>query len=168
VSRAALDILVGRFPDGVIETHAFRGDETAVVRRANVKEILKFLRDDPETSFEMLADLTCVDYLGKTPRFEVVYHLHSLTKRHRLRIKAGVPEEAPTIDTVTDLWLAAGWLEREVWDLYGVRFEGHPDLRRILLYEEFVGHPLRKDYPTDKRQPLVRRPDLDTWKKDAT
>jgi NADH-quinone oxidoreductase subunit C len=116
----------------------------------------------------MLADLTCVDYLGREPRFEVVYHLHSLSRRHRLRIKAGVSESDPTIDTVTDLWATAGWLEREVWDFYGVRFSGHPDLRRILMYEEFVGHPLRKDYVVDKRQPLVRRPDLDTWKRNET
>lgn len=168
MSVAALDRLVGQFPSAVLETHAFRGDETAVVRRASLKDVMRFLRDDEQTRFEMLTDLTCVDYLGRDPRFEVVYHLHSLTRRHRLRIKAGVPEDDPAIDTVTDLWLAAGWLEREVWDLYGVRFNGHPDLRRVLLYEEFVGHPLRKDYVVDKRQPLVRRPDLETWKKHAT
>jgi len=168
VSRAALDRLAARFPEAVIETHAFRGDETAIVRRADVKDVMRFLRDDPGSSFEMLTDLTCVDYLGRTPRFEVVYHLHSLTKRQRLRVKVGVPEDDPTIDTMTDLWSAAGWLEREAWDLYGVRFVGHPDLRRVLLYEEFVGHPLRKDYPTEKRQPLVRRPDLEQWKNEST
>jgi NADH-quinone oxidoreductase subunit C len=161
VSQTALRGLCARFPQHVLEAHAFRGDETAIVRRTSLKEVMRFLRDDTELSFEMLADLTCVDYLGREPRFEVVYHLHSLSKRHRLRVKAGVPESDPTIDTVTDLWATAGWLEREVWDFYGVRFNGHPDLRRILLYEEFVGHPLRKDYPVDKRQPLVRRTDRD-------
>ena len=168
MSRAALDRLCGQLPQAILETHDFRGDETAIVRRASIKEVLRFVRDDPEICCEMLTDLTCVDYLGREPRFEVVYHLHSLSKRHRLRIKAGVPESDPTIDTVTDLWATAGWLEREVWDFYGVRFNGHPALRRILMYEEFVGHPLRKDYPVDKRQPLIRRPDLETWKRDET
>jgi NADH-quinone oxidoreductase subunit C len=103
----------------------------------------------------MLVDLTAVDYLGETPRFEVVYHLLSLKHNHRVRIKARVLESAPEIDTVISVWPAAGWMEREVWDLYGIRFRGHPDLRRILLYEEFEGHPLRKDYPKEKRQPLI-------------
>ena len=103
----------------------------------------------------MLTDLTCVDYLGETPRFEMVYHLYSLAKNHRLRIKARVPEDPCEIDTLCPLWPSANWMEREVWDLYGVRFTGHPDLRRLLLYEEFQGHPLRKDYPKERRQPLV-------------
>jgi NADH-quinone oxidoreductase subunit C len=126
---------------------------------------LRFLRDDPECALDFLTDLTCVDYLayppaGREPRFELVYQLYSTERKHRLRVKAGVPDgPSPTIDSVVPLWPGANWLEREVWDLYGIKFQGHPDLRRILMYEEFVGHPLRKDYPKEKRQPLVRRID---------
>jgi NADH-quinone oxidoreductase subunit C len=111
---------------------------------------------------EMLSDMTVVDYLGQEPRFEAVYHLYSLTHKHRVRVKAPIKdasEQECWIDTVSDLWAAANWAEREAWDLYGVRFRGHPDLRRILMYDEFEGHPLRKDYPQNARQPLVRRPD---------
>ena len=103
----------------------------------------------------MLSDLCAVDYLGETPRFEVVYHLYSLDKNHRLRIKARVPEDDCEIDTLVEVWPTANWLEREVWDLYGIRFRGHPDPRRLLLYEEFEGHPLRKDYAKERRQPLA-------------
>jgi NADH-quinone oxidoreductase subunit C len=103
----------------------------------------------------MLTDLTCVDYHGEEPRFEVVYHLYSVSKKQRVRLKARVSEASPELPSATSLWASANWMEREVWDLYGVRFRGHPDLRRILLYEGFEGHPLRKDYPKEKRQPLV-------------
>jgi NADH-quinone oxidoreductase subunit C len=111
---------------------------------------------------DMLTDLTVVDYLGQTPRFEVVYHLYSVTHRHRLRVKVPVADATESecwVDSATGLWQSANWAEREAWDLYGVRFRGHPDLRRILMYDEFKGHPLRKDYPQNARQPLVRRPD---------
>jgi len=137
------------------ETHALRGDATARVEAERIVEVLRFLRDEPALAFEMLSDLTAVDYLGRAPRFEVVYHLYSITHNHRVRVKAGVPESPCQIDSVVELWPAANWMEREVWDLYGIRFRNHPDLRRILLYEEFEGHPLRKDYPKERRQPLV-------------
>jgi NADH-quinone oxidoreductase subunit C len=137
------------------DTHARLGDATAVVERERLAEVMRFLRDDPELAFDMLTDLTCVDWLGQEPRFEMVYHLYSLAKNHRLRVKARVPESPCQIDTLTPLWASANWMEREVWDMYGVRFAGHPDLRRLLLYEEFQGHPLRKDYPKERRQPLV-------------
>ena len=136
-------------------THAQHGDATAIVDKDRLVEVMRFLRDDPELAFDMLSDLTCVDYLGQEPRFEMVYHLYSLAKNHRLRVKARVPEQPCEIDTLCPLWASANWMEREVWDLYGVRFTGHPDPRRILLYEEFEGHPLRKDYPKERRQPLV-------------
>ena len=110
-------------------------------------EICRFLRDDATLAFDYLVDVTAVDYLGSTPRFELVYHLKSLTRGHRLRLKARVSEDDPRIDSVVPVWRGADWLERETWDLYGIRFDGHPDLRRIYLYEEFEGHPLRKDYP---------------------
>jgi len=152
---AALRRLLEALPDAVVATHARLGDATALVDAARIQEVLRFLRDDADCDFEMLSDLCAVDYLGETPRFEVVYHLYSVTKRKRLRVKARVPETACEIDTACDVWPSANWLEREVWDLYGIRFRGHPDLRRLLLYEEFEGHPLRKDYPKERRQPLV-------------
>jgi NADH-quinone oxidoreductase subunit C len=141
--------------DAVRDTHARLGDDTALVDAERIFEVLRSLRDDPELDFDMLVDLTAVDYLGEQPRFEIVYHLLSLRRNRRLRIKARVPESAPEIRSAVELWPSANWMEREVWDLYGVRFRGHPDLRRLLLYEEFEGHPLRKDYPKERRQPLV-------------
>jgi NADH-quinone oxidoreductase subunit C len=159
MSKLVLDRVLARFPQAIVSSHAKLGDETVVIKREALREVVKFLRDDPDLAMNLLADLTCVDYLGEDVRFEVVYHFYSIGKKHRLRVKARVPENDCTIDTVCDLWKTANWYEREVWDFYGVRFLGHPDLRRILLYEEFVGHPLRKDYPVDKNQPLVRRTD---------
>jgi NADH-quinone oxidoreductase subunit C len=136
-------------------THANLGDATALVEVSQLEPVMRFLRDDAECQFDMLTDLTAVDYLGEEPRFEVVYHLYSVPKNKRLRVKARVSEQSPEIATLCPLWPSANWMEREVWDLYGIRFTGHPDLRRILLYEEFQGHPLRKDYPKEKRQPLI-------------
>jgi NADH-quinone oxidoreductase subunit C len=151
----ALRRLIEALPDAVLETHAHVGDATARIDPARVVEVARLLRDDSELEFEMLTDVTAVDYLGQEPRFEMVYHFYSVARNHRLRIKARVPEEPAEIDSLVDLYASANWMEREVWDLYGIRFKGHPDLRRILLYEEFEGHPLRKDYPKEKRQPLV-------------
>ncbi len=150
-----------RFLDDVCSVHAWRGDLTAEGKPDRIVDVCRFLRDDAELAFDFLADLTAVDYLGSTPRFEVVYHLKSLTRGHRLRVKTRVPEDGAQLDSVVGVWRGADWLERETWDLYGIRFEGHPDLRRIYLYEEFEGHPLRKDYPKERRQPLVTRADLD-------
>ncbi|MCA9551342.1 MAG: NADH-quinone oxidoreductase subunit C [Myxococcales bacterium] len=156
MSKVALDRLLEKFGDAVIESHANHGDETAIVKAERLHEVMAFLRDDPVTSMELLSDVTAVDLLGiKEPRFEVVYHLYSISKNQRLRIKAPVSEEDPKISTVTDLFKVAVWEEREVYDLYGIRFEGHPDLRRILLYPEFEGHPLRKDYEIEHRQPRI-------------
>jgi NADH-quinone oxidoreductase subunit C len=151
----ALARMLDAWGEGVQSTHAQHGDATAVVDRAQIAALLRFLRDDEETSFEMLVDLCAVDYLGEQPRFEVVYHLYSVSKNHRLRVRARVPEDPCVIDSVHSVWPAADWMEREVFDLYGIRFAGHPDLRRLLLYEEFEGHPLRKDYPKERRQPLI-------------
>lgn len=136
----------------IIGSHSYRGDDTILVRRESIVAVMKLLKE--EFQFGMLADLTAVDYLGQTPRFEVVYHLNSLERTVRLRVKTQV-DEGEEVDTMTVLWQIANWLEREVWDLFGIRFRNHPDLKRILMYEEFVGHPLRKDYPINKRQPRV-------------
>jgi NADH-quinone oxidoreductase subunit C len=147
--------LIDALPDAVLETHAHRGDATARVAPDRLRELLRLLRDDSELEFEMLTDVTAVDYLGDPERFEVVYHLYSVARNHRVRIKARIAEPPAEIDSVVEIYASATWMEREVWDLYGIRFRGHPDLRRLLLYEEFEGHPLRKDYAKERRQPLV-------------
>ena len=157
---AILADLRQRFGAAVVETHDQHGDHTAVVRCEHLVEILRHCRDVPALAFDMLTDLTAVDYLrfpGREdgPRFEVVYHLYSLRHNHRLRLKVRVEEDDAVVPTAVPLWPIANWLEREVWDMFGIRFDGHPDLRRLLLYEEFVGHPLRKDYPINRRQPLI-------------
>jgi NADH-quinone oxidoreductase subunit C len=140
----------------ILDSHDFRGDQTITVQKNILIDLFKFLRDDPDLDFKFLMDLTAVDYLNrKDSRFEVVYHFYSLKHNHRLRVKAPVNEDDCTIDSVSSLWKTANWYEREVWDLYGIKFNGHPNMRRILLYEEFKGHPLRKDYPINKRQPLI-------------
>jgi NADH-quinone oxidoreductase subunit C len=151
----ALRRLIEKLPGAIVTTHAALGDATALVDPDRIVEVARLLRDDGELEFEMLTDVTCVDYLGEEPRFEMVYHFYSVARNHRLRIKARVAEDACEIDSLVALYASANWMEREVWDLYGVRFRGHPDPRRLLLYEEFEGHPLRKDYAKEKRQPLV-------------
>ena len=142
------------FGDRIRAAHHDCGDATVVISREEALGIFASLRDQPPFRFNFLIDVTAVDYLGRDPRFEVVYHLYSLPQNHRLRVKIGVPESEPWVHSLVPLWKAANWLEREVWDMFGIRFLGHPDPRRILMYEEFVGHPLRKDYPVNKRQPL--------------
>lgn len=119
-------------------------------------DTFRLLKEDGQTDLNFLTDMTAVDYLAKKePRFEVVYHLTSLRTKQRLRVKVPVPETDPEVESLTPLWKGADWLEREVWDLFGIRFRGHPNLKRVLLYEEFQGHPLRKDYPVNQWQPLV-------------
>jgi NADH-quinone oxidoreductase subunit C len=152
--------LHARFASATVETHAHRGDATLTVAREALPGVLRACRDEPALSFDVLMDLTAVDYSkypGREdgPRFEVVYHLYSIPKNHRLRVKVRVEEDDAVVPTALTLWPIANWFEREVWDMFGIRFEGHPDLRRLLLYEEFVGHPLRKDYPINRRQPLI-------------
>jgi NADH-quinone oxidoreductase subunit C len=152
---AALERLREALPGAVLDSHERLGDATAVVDPERIVEVMRLLRDGEGLDFDMLSDLCAVDYLGREPRFEVVYHLYSTRHNHRLRVKAGVSEASCEIDSLVEVWPSANWMEREVWDLYGVRFRNHGDLRRILLYEEFEGHPLRKDYPKEKRQPLI-------------
>src|SRR5438128_11838159 len=134
----------------------FRGDTRAVVPREALFQLLAFLRD--RQKFDLLIDITCVDYLnyrGATDRFGLVYILTNTKTNERLIARTFLNEPDLSAPSVTPLWEGANWLEREVWDMFGIRFEGHPDLRRLLLYEEFVGHPLRKDYPITRRQPLI-------------
>jgi NADH-quinone oxidoreductase subunit C len=160
-----LEAVCARLGDAVLERHDQLGDATLTVRRERIRDVLTALRDDPELGFNLLMDLTGVDYPGRDPRFEVVYHLAGIeleppgggasVVQRRLRIKVGVPEVPCSLLSVSGVYASANWMEREAWDMYGIRFDGHPDPRRILLYEEFQGHPLRKDYPKHKRQPLV-------------
>ena len=146
-----------RFPEAITEVHAHCGDETAYVKRENYFEVAKFLKSDPAFAMNVLMDLTAVDglWMDWSPRFEVVAHFYSLSHNSRLRIKVRVPETDLRVASLVPLWPIANWFEREVWDMFGIKFEGHPNLKRILMYEEFVGHPLRKDYPIAKRQPLI-------------
>jgi len=167
VAKIVLDRLAAQFTGGeILGSGTEHGDEWARVRRDAWIAVATFLRDDPATKMEMFIDLTCVDRFGgrgpgaegnDPPRFDVVLHLYSVSLKHRVRLYCGAPEDDAWVDTLVPVWAGADWYEREAYDLYGVRFKGHPDLRRILMYPEFVGHPLRKDYPKEKRQPLVRR-----------
>ena len=158
MSKLVLEKLKERFPSSILETHSQHGDDTAVIAPEAWREVCAFLRDDPSLDFDMPTDLCGVDYPTRLPRIEVVAHLYSTTRRHRIRIKARVGDEdmeGAEIDSITSIWPGMNWLERETYDLMGVKFRGHPDLRRILMYPEFEGHPLLKDYPADKTQPLI-------------
>ncbi len=160
MAEHVLHTLRAQRPAALLETGSHAGDEMAVVHRDHLLDVLGFLKDNKSLAFDMLTDLTVVDYFGQEPRFEVVYQLYSLVHKHRVRLKVRVGDgDDAWVPSACALWLAANWAEREAWDLYGVRFKGHPDPRRILMYEEFVGHPLHKDYPQNGRQPLLRRPD---------
>ncbi|MEQ8274664.1 MAG: NADH-quinone oxidoreductase subunit C [Deltaproteobacteria bacterium] len=156
MSKEVLERFSAKFASEVIDAHSEHGDDTAIVKPERVVEMVTWLRDDPAMAFELLSDVTAADYLGvKEPRFEVVYHFYSVSKNHRLRVKVPLEEREPSVPSVVGLYKSALWMEREVWDLYGIVFEGHPDLRRILMYEEFEGHPLRKDYEMEHRQPRI-------------
>jgi len=145
------------FSDSILESHSFRGDDTVLIRPEDLIPVATFLKQNPDLDYNFLMDLTAVDYLkmGKKPRFEVVYHLFSLSKKTRVRVKVPADAVNPEVDSLVSLWPGANWFEREVWDMFGIKFRGHPNLKRILMYEQFEGHPLRKDYPIHKRQPLI-------------
>jgi len=137
-----------KFADQVIEVVEFRDQVSVIVKRDQILSILKFLHDDPLLSLNHLQDLTAVDYSKKKEiRFEVVYNLYSIRHRHKIRIRAQVPENDTKIDSVVPIWSGANWHERECYDMFGITFTGHPDLRRILMPEDWEGFPLRKDYP---------------------
>jgi NADH-quinone oxidoreductase subunit C len=148
-----------RFGAAILKSETANGDESITIARDTALEIFKSLRDEPGFEFNVLVDLTAVDWLERKPRFDVIYHLNSLTLTHRLRVKIGVEYPEPWAYSATPLWKSADWLERECFDMFGIDFRGHPDLRRILMYDSFEGHPLRKDYLYNKRQPIV--PEID-------
>ncbi len=134
-------------PDAIQSTNQSHGDLTLVIASESLLDFARFVRDDPELRYSMLESLCAVDYLGRTPRFEVVYHLISMHNRHRLCLKVGVPEQHPHVPSLTPLWSSATYQEREAWDLLGIVFDDHPSLERILMPDDWAGHPLRKDVP---------------------
>jgi len=141
--------LKAALPDAVSAAGSHAGQVWVETDRGRILDILRFLRDDPELAFDSLTDLTAVDWLdqGRPERFCVVYNLFSFRNNAYFRVKAWVPEEDPVVESASGLWKAAPWAEREVYDMYGIEFDGHPDLKRLMLPEYYTGHPLRKDYP---------------------
>jgi NADH-quinone oxidoreductase subunit C len=136
--------------DTAIRSVKFDRDEmTIYVDRADIREACALLRDDPVCPFDFLSDVTCVDWYPSEPRFKVVYHLLSLPKKERVRLKVRLNSSSPSVDSITPVWQGANYFEREVFDLFGIRFVGHPFLRRIMMPEDWEGHPLRKDYPVE-------------------
>jgi NADH-quinone oxidoreductase subunit C len=163
MDAAVLELLALEAPAGAIEPAASVDMPTAYVAREHLLAVCGTLRDHPALQFAFLVDITAVDYHPAQPRYEIVYHLACLGEafaqpggpapQRRLRLKVRVPhEDSPWVHSLTGLWPAANWLEREVYDLFGIAFTGHPDLRRILMADDWVGHPLRKDYPVQVRK----------------
>jgi len=159
--QPAIDVLIARFPDidfapGPLMPRDKKEDQQLCVRVPpdRLLEVMRFLREDPRCLFEQLCDLACVDYLNfpnARDRFGIVYALLSVSRGYRLWVKCFVNDPDPVVPSVTSIWWGADWPEREVYDMFGIRFEGHPDLRRILTWEGFEAHPLRKDYPLHGR-----------------
>lgn len=150
-----IEALKKKFPEQIMDICSQFGDEIITFESCALLDIANFLRDKPY-EYTMLLDLTCVDYKGEDQRFEMVYHFLSLSLNDRIRLKTRLPEKSPKIDSLTSIWKNANWLEREVYDMFGIHFNGHPYLIRIFMYEGFEGHPLRKDYPLRKQQPRIR------------
>ncbi len=174
MAQKVLDALQAHHAAAIERTESQHGDEIAWVKRDQLVAVATWLKTDPAMLFDAPVFVTAIDRLDwhpvgvplsehwteDKPRFEVAYQLRSSKHRHRLRLKVAVQETDPRCPSLASLWPAFDWQERETFDMYGIELVGHPDLRRIFLYEEFVGYPLRKDYPKEKRQPLVRRDDL--------
>ena len=158
-----LQKLKAQYPDEIIEAEDRPGDSSIVLRKGRIVDICRFLRDDPDLLYRYFIDICGVDYLelGQKPRFAVVYHLFSLDKKQRIRLKVPIEESDLIIDSVVDVWRGADWFEREAFDMFGIRFNNHPFLHRILTHHQFVGHPLRKDYPPEQRHPCTEPWDLD-------
>ena len=185
MSQALIDLLREKHPDAVISSHSHKGDEVAVIKRESLVEVVRFLRNDPAADMKLLSQIAAVDLLTYKremtgggalssievpaydlekkqpvePRYYVAYNLYSVTQKKRLRLHVQLRSDDVKVPSITALYRTADWWERYCYDMMGIEFTGHPNLTRILLYPEFVGHPLRKDYPVRKRQPLV--PELD-------
>ena len=149
-----LEDLKQKFPDEILDMTVQFGDDIIQFERKALLDMVSFLKSD-SYAFSMLLDLTCVDYMGEEDRYEMVYHLFSLTHNLRLRLKTRLNENDLKIASLTPLFRNANWLEREVYDMFGVQFTEHPYLRRLFMYDGFEGHPLRKDYPLRKQQPKI-------------
>ena len=150
LAEATVAVVRDHFPDGVLSATEYRGEMTIEVRPEIIAEVCQTLRDDANLAYNFLADITAVDWLEREPRYDVVYHLLSLATYALVRLKVRVGDEDtpdPELPTVTGVWPGANWFEREIYDLFGIRFSGHPNQTRILMPEDWVGHPLRKDYP---------------------
>lgn len=147
--KALAEKIQGRFPQYFVGTVEALGELTVRVKREGILEVCRFLRDDPDLDFDHITDVCSLDFPEDDERFEMVYHFYSVGKGHRIRLKARVPEDDCAVDSVTGIWQGANFLEREVYDMMGIQFKGHPDLRRILLTDDFEGFPLRKDFPTE-------------------
>lgn len=155
MSQAVLDRLSEHFGERILETGDAFGEHEARVAPKDWVEVAQFIKDDEALQMDHFIDLTAIDYPEReSARFDVTLITRSSVNGQRIRLRTRV-RDGEKLGTVSGTWQGANWAEREVWDMFGIAFEGHPDLRRILLYEEFVGHPLRKDYPIDKAQPLV-------------
>ncbi|MBI3110239.1 MAG: NADH-quinone oxidoreductase subunit C [Ignavibacteriales bacterium] len=139
--------LKSRFGEGTFEFHEFRGELTAVVPLDQIVEVCRFLKEDPDLHFDLLADLCGIDMYTPVKRFGVIYNLYSLKSKHRIRLKTFTEEEDPKVPTVSTVWSTANWHERETFDMFGIVFVGHPDLRRMYMPEDFEHYPLRKDFP---------------------
>jgi NADH-quinone oxidoreductase subunit C len=157
MSRAVVSKLEERFAARILATSDFRGDDEVTVAPQDWEEVARYLRDDPALGMNHFVDLTAIDYPEREPegpRFDVTLSVRAQPGGARVRVRTRV-EDGEGLATLCDVWVGANWAEREVWDMFGIPFTGHPDLRRILMYDEFIGHPLRKDYPIQRAQPLV-------------
>jgi NADH-quinone oxidoreductase subunit C len=180
MAQALVDLLQKAHPDAVLSSHSHQGDEVVVVRRESVQDLCRFLKEG-EARMQLLRDIVCVDLLTydtemtgggalasnevpaydlarkgpREPRFYVAYNLYSLVRKQSLRLRVDLRSDDVKVPTVSGVWRTADWWERYLFDMFGIEFIGHPNLTRLLMYPEFQGHPLRKDYPTRKRQPLV-------------
>ena len=155
MSEFALQRVAERFPEAIVQGYSYLGDETLVVKREHLVEVARFCKEDPELELKLPLSVTAVDYIDEKPRFELVYTLYSITKKHRLRIKVRVSEEDCSAPSTIEVWRGMDFWERYCWDMYGIRFTGRGPMKRLWMYEEFEGHPLRKDYPIRGRQPLI-------------
>ncbi len=155
-SEELIKLLQSKLGSQLLEARVDLGDAVIRIAPDGCFEFFKLLKLDSELRFNLLVDLTVVDWLDQREnRFDVVYQFLSVSTLFRLRVSIGVSEERPEVDSIVGLWSGANYMEREAWDMYGVKFRGHPDLRRILMYDEFDGHPLRKDYPVQGKQPRI-------------
>jgi NADH-quinone oxidoreductase subunit C len=145
--QESVDALSESFGERIRDKTEFRGETSCMITAKDLREIAKFCRE--ELLFDYLIDVTSIDHFGDEPRFEIVYHLYSMPRAIHLRLKLKVPEEAGAVDTVSDIWPTANWHEREIYDMMGIKFNGHPDLRRILMWDGYPFYPLRKDFPLE-------------------